>query len=135
MPARRGAAGENPTSASDYARQVAALRQGFRDLGYVEGQSIALEFRWADGRYERLAPLAAELIRLQPDAIISSGPGTRVLKSATATIPIVMAVSLDAQAAGLVGSLNHPGGNITGSTAFGPELRGSPQPGQRDISR
>ena len=110
------------TTAAGYARQVAALRQGFRELGYVEGQNIVLEFRWADGRYDQLPVLAAELVRLQPDAIITSGPGTRVLKSATTTIPIVMAVSLDAAASGLIASLGHPGGNITGSTAFGPEL-------------
>ena len=110
------------TTAAGYARQVAAMRQGFRELGYVEGQNLVLEFRWADGRYDQLPVLAAELIRLQPDAIITSGPGTRVLKSATTTIPIVMAVSLDAAASGLIASLGHPGGNITGSTSFGPEL-------------
>jgi putative ABC transport system substrate-binding protein len=98
------------------------MRQGFRDLGYVEGQNIVFEFRWAEGRYDRLPALAAELIRLQPDVIVTSGPGTRVLKEATTTIPIVMAVSLDAVAMGLVASLARPGGNITGSTAFGSEL-------------
>ena len=110
------------TSAAGYARQVEAMRQGFRDLGYVEGQNIVFEFRWAEGRYDRLPALAAELIRLQPDVIVTSGPGTRVLKEATTTIPIVMAASLDAVAMGLVASLARPGGNITGSTAFGPEL-------------
>jgi putative ABC transport system substrate-binding protein len=110
------------TSAAGYARQVEAMRQGFRDLGYVEGQNIFIEYRWAEGRYDRLPALAAELIRLQPDVLVTSGPGTRVLKEATTTIPIVMAVGGDAVASGLVASLARPGGNITGSTFFGPEL-------------
>jgi len=110
------------TSPAGYARQVAAMRQGFRDLGYIEGQNILIEYRWADGRYDRLPALAAELIRLQPDLIVTSGPGTRVLKEATTTIPIVMAVAADAMADGLVESIARPGGNVTGSTFFGPEL-------------
>ncbi len=110
------------TSAAGYARQVEAMRQGFRDLGYVEGQNIVIEYRWAEGRYDRLPALAAELIRLQPDVIVTSGPGIRVLKEATTTIPIVMAASADAVADGVVDSIARPGGNITGSTFFGPEL-------------
>ena len=110
------------TSAADYARQVEAMRQGFRDLGYVEGQNIVIEYRWAEGRYDRLPALAAELIRLQPDVLVTSGPGTRVFKAATTTIPIVMAASGDAVASGFVVSLAQPGGNITGSTFFGPEI-------------
>jgi putative ABC transport system substrate-binding protein len=110
------------TSEAGYARQVRALRQGFRDLGYIEGRSIVIEYRWAQGQYDRLPALAAELIRLQPDVIVTSGPGIRVMKEATATIPIVMAVGGDVVASGLVASLARPGGNITGSTFFGPEL-------------
>ncbi len=110
------------TSEAGYARQIQALRQGFRDLGYREGQNVVIEYRWAEGRYERLPVLADELIRLRPDVLVTSGPGTRVLKDATATIPIVMAVGGDAVASGLVASLARPGGNITGSTFFGPEL-------------
>lgn len=110
------------TSAGSYARQVEALRQGFRDLGYVEGQNLVIEARWADGHYERLPALAAELVRLQPDVIVTSGPGTRALREATTTISIVMAVSSDAVADGLVASLARPGGNITGSTSFAPEI-------------
>ena len=110
------------TSETGYARQVRALREGFRDLGYIEGQNIVIEYRWAQGQYDRLPALAAELIRLQPDVIVTSGPGTRVVKEATTTIPIVMAVGGDAVASGLVASLARPGGNITGSTFFGPEL-------------
>lgn len=110
------------TTAAGYTRQTEALKLGFRDLGYVEGRNLVLEFRWADFRYDRLAGLADELIRLKPDVIVTSGVGTRVLKEATTSIPIVMAVSSDAVAAGLVASLARPGGNITGSTAFGPEI-------------
>jgi len=110
------------TSAAGYARQIEAMRQGFHDLGYIEGQNLVIEYRWAEGRYDRLPALAAELIGLRPDAIVTSGPGTRVLKEATATIPIVMAVGADAVADGVVASLARPGGNITGSTFFGPEL-------------
>src|SRR4030095_5782866 len=90
--------------------------------GAVEGRTLVIEARWADGRYDPLPALAAELVRLQPDVIVTSGPGTRAAKEATATIPIVMAVAGDAVAEGLVPSLAHPGGNITGSTFFGPEV-------------
>ncbi len=110
------------TSEAGYARQVRALRQGFRDLGYIEGRSMVIEYRWAQGRYDRLAAPAAELIRFQPDVIVTSGPGVRIMKEATATIPIVMAVGGDVVASGLVASLVRPGGNLTGSTFFGPEL-------------
>jgi ABC-type uncharacterized transport system substrate-binding protein len=110
------------TSAADYASQVEAMREGFRDLGYVEGQNIVIEYRWAEGRPDRLPALAAELIRIRPDVIVTSGAGTRVLKEATTTIPIVMAAGADAVASGLIVSLSHPGGNITGSTFFGPEI-------------
>ena len=110
------------TSEAGYARQIRALRQGFRDLGYIEGEDIVIEYRWAQGRYDRLPALAAELVRLQPDVIVTSGPGVRVMKEATATIPIVMAVGGDVVASGIVASLARPGGNITGSTFFGPEL-------------
>jgi putative ABC transport system substrate-binding protein len=110
------------TSAAGYALQAEAMRQGFRDLGYVEGRNIVIEYRWAEGRYDRLPALAAELIRLQPDVIVTSGAGTRALKEATTTIPIVMAAGGDAVATGLIASLAQPGGNITGSTFFGPEI-------------
>jgi putative ABC transport system substrate-binding protein len=94
-----------------------------RDLGYVEGKNLVIEFRWADGRYDRLPDLAAELVRLKVDVIVTGGtPGTRAAKQATTTIPIVMAVSGDAVATGLIASLARPGGNITGTTYFDPEL-------------
>jgi len=108
---------------SSLASQVDALRAGLRDFGYVEGKNIVIEYRWAEGKYERLPGLAAELVRLNVDVIVTQGtPGTRAAKSATTTIPIVMAISGDAIATGLIASLSQPGGNVTGSTFFNPEL-------------
>jgi len=112
-----------PASASSYASRVEALRAGLRDLGYVEGRNLLIEFRVADGKYDRLVDLATELARLEVEVIVTGGtPGTRAAKQATATIPIVMAVSGDAVATGLIASLARPGGNITGTTYFDPEL-------------
>lgn len=111
------------TSLASYGRNVDALRAGLRELGYVEGKNLVLEFRWAEGKYDRLPELAAELVRLKVDIIVTHGtPGVRAAKSATSTIPIVFAVVGDAVAAGLVTSLARPGGNTTGSAFFVPEL-------------
>ena len=95
-----------------------------RDFGYVEGKNIVIEFRWAEGKYDRLPELAAELVGLKVDVIVTSGtPGTRAAKRATATIPIVMAeIGGDPVASGIFASLARPGGNLTGSTFFSPEL-------------
>ena len=83
-------------SATGSAKSVEALRTGLRDLGYVEGRNIVIEFRWAEGKYELLSDLVAELIRLNVDVIVTHGtPGTRTAKKATSTIPIVMAISGD----------------------------------------
>jgi putative ABC transport system substrate-binding protein len=96
---------------------------GLRDLGYFEGKSIVIEWRWAEGKYDRFPELAAELVRLNVDLIVTSGtPGTQAAKQATTAIPIVMAVSGDAVAMGLIASLARPGGNITGSSFFQPQL-------------
>ncbi len=109
-------------SASGFARRVDALRAGLRDLGYVEGKNLVIEFRWADGKYERLPELAAELIRLNVDIIVASGTvGIRAAKAATTTISIVMASSGDPVALGFVASLARPGGNVTGMAGFSPE--------------
>jgi putative ABC transport system substrate-binding protein len=110
-------------SPSGYAHLVEALRQGLRDLGYVEGKNLLIEYRWAEGNYDQLSELAAELIRLKVDLIVTHGtPGTLAAKQATTTVPIVMAISGDAVATGLVASIARPGGNVTGSTFFFPEL-------------
>jgi putative tryptophan/tyrosine transport system substrate-binding protein len=97
------------------------LQQGLRELGYVEGQNLTLEVRSAEGRRERLADLAAELVRLPVDLIVAhTNAGVREAKRATTTLPIVAAVMTDPEELGLVESLAHPGGNITGS--FSPRL-------------
>jgi putative ABC transport system substrate-binding protein len=110
-------------SASGSAAAVGALRTGLSERGYDEGKTIIIEFRWAEGNYGRLPGLVAELMGLNVDVLITHGtPGTRAAKQATATIPIVMAISGDAPATGLVTNLARPEGNITGSTYFLSEL-------------
>jgi ABC-type uncharacterized transport system substrate-binding protein len=94
-----------------------AFRQGLSGLGYIEGQNIAIEYRWADGKAERLPDLAADLVRLKVDIIVTnSTPAVRALKAATGTIPIVMAWASDPVGTGLIASLARPGGNLTGHT-------------------
>jgi putative ABC transport system substrate-binding protein len=110
-------------SAAGSSRSVEALRTGLHDLGYVEGRNIVIDFRWAEGKYDRLSELVAELIRLNVDVIVTHGtPGTRAAKTATSTIPIVMAISGDAVATGIVTNLARPEANVTGSTFFIPQL-------------
>ena len=105
------------------AANLDALRRGLRDLGYVEGRNLVIEYRSADGRAERFPELAAELVRLKVDLIVTRGtPAARAAKKATETIPMVMATMGDPHA--LVGSYAHPGGNITGVTTFSTELTG-----------
>lgn len=102
-----------------------AFRQGLRDLGYVEGQNIAIEYRSADSQLERLPDLAAELIRLPVDVIVTGGANAaRVAQQATHTIPIVLAAAGDPVGVGLIASLAQPGGNITGLSFLGSELGG-----------
>ena len=102
---------------------VEAFRSGLRDLGYVEQKTIVLEYRWAEGRASRLPALAAELVRLNPDVIVTQGEeGARAVKEATRSIPIVMATSGDPVGAGLVASLAHPGGNVTGLSTVTPDV-------------
>ena len=110
-------------SAAGYVKEVDAIRAGLRDLGYVEGKNIVIEYRWADSNPERLKDMAAELVALNVDVIITHGiVGVRAAAQATKTIPIVMADGADPVVAGLVASLARPGGNITGSTGFQIEL-------------
>jgi ABC-type uncharacterized transport system substrate-binding protein len=102
-----------------------AFRQGLRELGYVEGRNLTIESRWADGKTERLPGLAAEVVRLKPDVIVTAGaPAALVAKQATTTIPIVMTGVGDPVPLGLVASLARPGGNITGLTNLTIELAG-----------
>jgi len=101
------------------------LRQGLRELGYVEGKTIVIEWRSAEGKLDRLPALAAELVRLKVDVIVTSGPlPTRVTKDATSTIPIVMTQVNDPVGNGFVASLARPGGNITGLSTLAPEISG-----------
>ena len=102
-----------------------AFRRGLRELGYAEGRNYVVEYRSADGRAERFADLAAELVRLRVDLIVTRGtPAARAAKQATATIPIVMAAIGEPLGVGVVASLAHPGGNVTGFSAFVTELAG-----------
>ena len=114
-------AGSRSAPASRHNRDV--FRQGLRDLGYVEGQSLAFEERWADGRYERLPELAAELVRLNVDILVTvATPATRAAQQATRSIPIVMTLVSDPVESGLVANLAHPVGNTTGLSLMHPEL-------------
>ena len=104
-------------------KRTEAFRAGLRDLGYQEGRNVVIEYRWADGHYERLPALFAELIASKVDVIVTHGtPGALAAKQATTTIPIVIAVVGDAISSGIVSNLAHPDANITGSTFFQPEL-------------
>src|SRR4030095_9189791 len=103
------------------AHQVDAFREGLRHFGYVEGQNLTIRYQWAEGQQERHAALAPQVVRLQPDVILTAGtPGTLAAKHATPSIPIVSAVAGDPVAAGLVVSLAAPGGNVTGLTTMAP---------------
>ncbi|MGH8864410.1 MAG: ABC transporter substrate-binding protein [Burkholderiales bacterium] len=102
-------------SASAIPNWVETLRAGLRDLGYVEGKNIVIEYRWADGKYERLPGLAAELVQLKVDVIVAAGtPAIPAAQQATSAIPIVMVGTGDPVGSGFVASLSRPGGNITG---------------------
>jgi ABC-type uncharacterized transport system substrate-binding protein len=111
------------TSPSGCASQMEAFRAGLRDVGYVEGQNLLIEYRWAQGNNQRLPQLAAELVRWKPDVLVTHGPpGTLAAKRATDTIPIVLGAIGEAVAIGAVEGLARPGGNVTGLSFFVPEL-------------
>jgi putative ABC transport system substrate-binding protein len=98
--------------------------QRLRDLGWIEGRTVAIEYRWADGREERFAEIAAEFVRLKVDVIMTSGSGVPAAKQATSIIPIVFALSPDPVGSGLVASLARPGGNVTGLSAESADTAG-----------
>jgi putative ABC transport system substrate-binding protein len=105
--------------------RVEAFRQGLRELGYVEGKNIVIEWRYADGKTERLPGLAADLVRLNVDIIVTGGPAVnRSAKEATATVPIVLSFDNDPVGNGFAASLARPGGNITGLSTHYPEITG-----------
>src|SRR5262245_20023541 len=106
-------------------RRLEAFRQGLRELGYSEGRNIALEPRWAEGKYDRYPAIAADLVRLKVNVIVTiGGAATKAAKQATRTIPIVMSTVTDPVESGLVESLARPGGNVTGTSMMAPDLAG-----------
>jgi putative ABC transport system substrate-binding protein len=113
-----------PASATVMSAWTAAFAQRLHELGYVEGRTIAIEYRWADGRTERLAELAAELVRLKVDVIVTTGTPVPLLKQATSTIPIVFTIANDPVGGGLVTSLARPSGNATGLSQLAADLGG-----------
>src|SRR6516162_5263114 len=112
------------SSASDWSPWTAAFVKRLQQLGWVEGRTVAIEYRWADGRSERIAEIAAEFVRLKVDVIVTSGLAVHAAKQVTSVIPIVFAVSADPVGSGLVSSLARPGGNVTGLSQQSRELAG-----------
>jgi putative ABC transport system substrate-binding protein len=115
----------NVASLEGYALYVAAFRDGLKESGYVEGQNVAIEYRWAEGQYDRLPAMAADLVRRQVSVIVANTPANLAAKKATDTIPIVFTTASDPVQIGLVSNLSRPGGNVTGvsqlNEALGPK--------------
>ena len=113
----------SPGSASAAGSRLAAFKHGLRELGYVEGQNLAIEYRWAEGNEDRLSALAADLVRLKVDVVVTQGTlATLAARRATTTTPIVFAVATDPVGAGLVASLTRPGGTVTGLATMGSDV-------------
>jgi ABC-type uncharacterized transport system substrate-binding protein len=113
----------NSASPNGLAHALAAFRRGLRETGYIEGENVTIEYRWAEGKDDRLPLLVADLVRRQVTVIAATNNASALAaKAATATVPIVFAVSVDPIAVGLAASLNRPGGNVTGVTTLNVEL-------------
>ncbi len=112
----------NGTSAEKYEPQVAAFRQGLKESGFVDGENVTIEYRWAEGDYSRLPALAADLVKRQVAVIVANTPANIAAKKATDTIPVVFTTASDPVQIGLVTNLNHPGGNVTGVTQLNASL-------------
>ena len=111
----------NSASADGYAPMASAFRQGLKDIGYVEGSNVVIEYRWAENQYDRLPALAADLVSRRVTAIFANSPSVAPAKALTDTIPIVFLSGDDPVRLGLVASLNRPGGNVTGVNIFSGE--------------
>src|SRR5438128_5724311 len=112
----------NSASADGYASMAAAFRQGLKATGYVEGNNVAIEYRWADDRYDRLPALATDLVNRRVTVIFANSPAIAAAKAATSTIPIIIMSGDDPVRLGFVASFNRPGGNITGVSILSNEL-------------
>jgi putative tryptophan/tyrosine transport system substrate-binding protein len=111
-------------SVSAAGQWVTAFKERLHELGWIEGRTVAIEVRWAEGRTERFAEIASEFVRLKVDVIVTAGPPVFAAKQATSVIPIVFATVADPLGSGLVASLSQPGGNVTGLSLISPELAG-----------
>ncbi len=112
----------NAQTAASYMHLVAAFKQGLNENGFVEGQNVTIEYKWADTHLDQLPELAAELVRLRPDVLVGTGGAHIAAIAATKTIPVVVSFGGDPVKLGYVASLNKPGGNVTGATVFSPDL-------------
>jgi putative tryptophan/tyrosine transport system substrate-binding protein len=119
--------------AAAWSAYITAFAERLRALGWIEGRTIAIEYRWSEGRPERVAEIAAEFVRLKVDVIVTNGPAVATLKQATSVIPIVFAVALDPVGGGLVASLAQPGGNVTGQSTQQSDLAGKRVELLRDV--
>jgi len=112
----------NSASPSGYVPMVAAFRQGLKEAGYVDGQNVAVEYRWAEGQYDRVPVIALELVDRRVAVLVANTPGVLSIKGAITTTPIVFTTGSDPVQIGLVASMSRPAGNITGATALAVEL-------------